>query len=284
MNKKVKNILRYITSIFFAFCLISIILVNVAKSTILDKNYILNKIEKTGYYVKVYSYIKENFKNHIQQSGLDESILENLISQEKVENDTKLIITNVYNNVNEKISTDDIKEKLTNSIEEQTRGMLITTNQKEEINKFIDDICNEYKVGIASFEIEKEFYLVINKIEKIVDILNKISLIGLAVSIIILIYTSIHRPYKFFVFSGISLLASGAFLTFINIYINTKVNVGAITILNDAFSFTFREVLENILNEINSKGIVFFVLGFILILIPTFIHTYIKNKRYLNKQ
>lgn len=283
MNKKVKNVLRYITSIFLAFCLIAIVLVNVTKSTILDKNYVLNKIEKTGYYVKIYSYIKENFKNHIQQSGLDESVLEGLISQEKVESDTKLIITNIYNNVNEKISTDDIKEKLAASIEEQTRGMLITTNQKEEINKFINDICNEYKVGIASFEVEKELYSGFDKIEKFADIFNKIALIGIAASFLVLLYTSTHRPYKFFVFSGISFLASGMLLTFINIFINTKVNVGAITILNDAFSFTFREVLEDVLNQVNGKGILFLILGFALILIPTFIHTYIKNKRYLKQ-
>lgn len=281
MNKKIKNVLRYVTSVFLAFCLIAIVLVNATKSTILDKNYVLTKIEKTGYYVKIYSYIKENFKNHIQQSGLDESILEDLISQEKVENDTKLIITNIYNNVNEKISTDDIKEKLTNSIEEQTRGMIITTDQKEEINKFIEDICNEYKVGIASFEVEKDLYNGFDKIEKIVDIFNKVALIGIAISFVILIYTSTHRPYKFFVFSGISFLASGMLLVFANIYINAKVNVGAITVLNDAVSFTLREVLEDILNQVNGKGIIFLLVGFGLILVPTFIHTYIKNKRYL---
>ena len=280
MNKKVKNVLRYVTSIFLALCLIAIVLVNVAKSTILDMNYILNKVDKTAYNIKIYSYIKENFKNHIQQSGLDESVLENLISLEKVESDTRLIISNIYNNTKEQISTDDIKEKLTQNIEEQTRGMLITTEQKEEINAFIEDICNEYKVGIASFDVEKELYSGVNKAEKLVEIFDKVSIIGIVISLLILVFTSTNRHYKFFVFSGISLLASGMLLIIVNIYINANVNVGAITVLNDAFSFTFREVLEEILNGINSNGIAFSIAGFSLITISTFIHTYLKYKKH----
>ena len=281
MNRKVKNVLRYVTCIFLSFCIIALVIVNVSKSTILDKNYVLNKIEKTGYYVKIYSFVKENFRNHIQQSGLDESILEDLITQEQVINDTNIIITNIYNNINEEVSTTEIREKLIKGIEEQTRGMLVTTNQKEEINKFIDDICNEYLVGIAQFNIEKEFYNTFNKIEKIIEIVNKIALIGIAASIILLIFICKNRPYKFFVFTGISMLASGVFFTFINIYINIKVNVQAITVLNEAFSFTLREVIETILNQISQKGIIFIIIGLLFILIPTSIHTYIKNKKYL---
>lgn len=281
MNKKIKNVLRYITSIILAFCLISLIAVNISKTTILDKNYVLSKIEKTGYYVKIYSFVTENFKNHIQQSGLDESILEDLISQEQVIQDTNKIITNAYNNVHEEVSTAEIKEKLTKRIEEQTRGMLVTTNQKEEINKFIDDICNEYLVGIAHFNIEKGFYNTFNTIQNVIEVLNKVALIGLVVCIVLLIAICKNRPYKFFVFTGVSMLASGIFFTFINIFINIKINVQAITVLNEAFSFTLREVIETILNVISQKGILLLIVGLLFILIPTAIHTYIKNKKYL---
>lgn len=281
MNRKVKNILRYVLSVILTLCIISLVTVNILKSTILDKNYLLHKLETTAYYFKTYEYIKDNFKNHIQQSGLDESILDELISQEKVESDTNKIITNMYNNVHEEISTDDIKEKLTAKIDEQTRGMLITTEQKQEINKFIDDICNEYLLGIAHFDTEKEIYSTFDKINNIVEILNKVGLVGTAVSIILLIIICLNRIYKLFVFSGISLFASGLFFIIVNIFVNVKVNIQTITILNGAFSFTLRDVLETILNSINSKGIMLFISGMILILIPTFIHTYIKNKKYL---
>lgn len=280
MNKKVKNVLRYVMSVILAFFITALVIVNVSKATILDKNYILNKLDKTGYYVKIFDFVKDNFKNHIQQSGLDESILDNLITQEKVEADTKIIITNMYNNVHEEISIEDIREKLNKSIEEQTRGMLITTEQKQDINKFIDDICNEYLLGIAHFNTEKEIYSVFDKAKNIIEILNKVSLVGIAITAVLLMTICMNRPYKFFVFTGISLFASGLFFTIVNIYINIKINVQAITILNDAFSFTLREVIETILNQINQKGILFLCVGFAFILIPTTIHTYIKNKKY----
>lgn len=283
MNKKIRSILRYVMSVILAFSITALVVVNVSKATILDKNYILNKLDKTGYYVKVYAMVKENFKNHIQQSGLDESILDDLITEEKIETDTNKIITNMYNNVHEDISTDDIRQKLSKSIEEQTRGMLITTEQKQEINKFIDDICNEYLLGIAHFNTEKEIFSVFDKAKNIVEVFNKVALIGIAVSAILLMIVCKNRPYKFFIFTGISLFASGLIFTIINIFINIKINVQAITVLNDAFSFTLREVIENILNQINQKGIWFLIIGFVLILIPTAIHTYIKNKKIEQK-
>ena len=276
--KNVKTILRYILAVILTFSIVIFLVVNIAKSTILNKTFVLNKLDQTAYYTKIYAYIKENFKNHIQQSGLEETILDDLITQEQVENDTKKVITNMYNNVHEEISTEELKQRLTSKIDEQIKGTLVTTEQKQEINSFINDICNEYLVGIAHFGSEKSIYNVYDKVDNIVELLNKVSLITTSISTIALIIICKNRFYKFFVFSGISCLSSGLFFTIANIFINSKINIQAITVLNDAFSFTLREVLDTIIKMISEKGIILFITGLLLIAISLFIHNFFKYK------
>ena len=276
---KVKTILRYILTIILTLAIIVLVLVNIATSTLLNKNFVLGKLDETAYYVKIYGQIKENFKNYIQQSGLEEEVLNDIITQEQVEKDTQNIITNLYHDINEEVSTEEIKK---------TKGMLITSEQQKSIDRFIDDICNEYRIGIAHFGFEKSIYSVYEKVNNVVNLANKASLIIIGISLLALIIVSTHRLYKFFAFLGIALFSSGLFFTIVNVYINSKVNIQTITILNDAFSFTLREILQSILDNVQNYGIYLIIPGIVLIIIPNLLHNITKynqkNKTNFDKK
>ena len=278
MSSKVKTVIRYILSVVLALAIIVFLLANLAKTTILDKNYVLGKLDKTSYYVKLYGYIKENVKNYIPQSGFDESIIDGVITEEQVKTDTKKVITNIYNDINEKITAEEIKTKLSENIKKATSNMIITTEQQKSIDDFINHISSEYLTGIAHFDFESSIHSIIKKADKAVDFANKALLIVIAVDVIALLVISLNRFYKFFVFTGISCFSSGLFFLIANIFINSKINVQTITILNDAFSFTLRDILGEVLNTVKTNGLYLLISGIILIIVPNLIHNFFKYK------
>ena len=100
-----KNIIRYILTIILTIAIIAFLLLKLAVSTVLSEQYILAKLDETDYYNKMFEYVKSSFENYIGQSGMDEEILENIVSKEKIEKDTKIILSNIYDGMNEEINT-----------------------------------------------------------------------------------------------------------------------------------------------------------------------------------
>ena len=117
--KKIKVIARFIMELILTISIISFIILQLVSKTLLNESYILSSMEKGDYYNKTYEAIESNFENYIQQSGLDEKILENLVTKEQVKEDTKKIILNIYNGINEKLSTEKLKQKILDLLDEE---------------------------------------------------------------------------------------------------------------------------------------------------------------------
>lgn len=282
--KKLKTIVRYIISIILTIVLTAWIIINIASSTILDEQYVLDKFEETDYYSKIYTMAESNFENYIHQSGLDEEVLQGLITEEQVENDTKKIISNIYNGTNETIDTNQLRTNLTNKIEQSLTNRAITAAQRRSINEFVDKIVEEYTSTISHYSYEKQINNAYNKIVKIIDVAQKAILISAGVSIIILILLSIRRIYKFLVHIGIALTSSGLILIIVNSFINAKVKIQNIILLNDAISLIIREVLQEIFDMIKNYGIIVLVAGLLMIIIPNVIHYIIRCKNEKNTE
>lgn len=282
--KKLKTIVRYIISIILTIVLTAWIIINVASSTILDEQYVLNKFEETDYYSKIYTMAESNFENYIHQSGLDEEVLQGLITEEQVENDTKKIISNIYNGTNETIDTEQLRTDLTNKIEQSLTNRAITAAQRRSINEFVDKIVEEYTSTISHYSYEEQINNAYTKIVKIIDVAQKAILICAGVSIILLILLSIKRFYKFLVHIGIALTSSGLILIIVNSFINAKVKIQNIILLNDAISLIIREVLQEILDMIKNYGILMLVVGLLMIIIPNVIHYIIRYKNEKNTE
>ena len=282
--KKLKTIVRYIISIILTIVLTAWIIINIASSTILDEQYVLDKFEETDYYSKIYTMAESNFENYIHQSGLDEEVLQGLITEEQVENDTKKIISNIYNGTNETIDTEQLRTDLTNKIEQSLTNRAITAAQRRSINEFVDKIVEEYTSTISHYSYEEQINNAYTKIVKIIDVAQKAILICAGVSIILLILLSIKRFYKFLVHIGIALTSSGLILIIVNSFINAKVKIQNIILLNDAISLIIREVLQEILDMIKNYGILMLVVGLLMIIIPNVIHYIIRYKNEKNTE
>lgn len=278
--KVIGNIIKFILTIILTMCIIVCIGVNVTSSTILSKDFVLQKLDETNYYANIYTAVESDFENYIYQSGLDEEVLQNIVTPEKIENDTKIIINNIYDGTDEQIDITEIEDNLKNNIEQSLNESLSAT-QERMINEFIDRITQQYQNTITSTNYEDTIHNILTKGTTIVELANIASIIGIVVSAILILILSFRKILSGFMFISASAIATGGFYILANIVINTKVKIQNITILNDAVSITLREVLTSILNTLTSTGIILTIIGVILLIIFAVISSY-NQKRIEN--
>lgn len=273
-----KNIIRYVLTFILTMALITFLLVNLFSTTILNEQYILSKLQEVDYYNKMYDYVQSCFEKYIGQSGLDEEILNNVVSKEKIKKDTQIIISNIYDGTKEEIDTQEIKENLKQNINNSLNNQKLTSSQQTAIDTFIEEIVKEYSNAMTHTSYENKINQQYVKFMKYLEIAKKAILVILGVSIIILVLVSLKRIYRAISMVGISLLSTGVLFELVNWYINTKIKIQTITIFNDTISETVRNILQEILGKIQGQGIILLVLGIVLIIIPVMIHYFSKYK------
>ena len=270
--RKVKKVATYIIAFILSIAIILSVLIYLLSSTILNKDYILEKLDETDYYEQIYELVESNFENYIQQSGLDEDIIENLITKEKIKEDTEQILINLYDGLNEEISTEEIAEQLNVNIEESLKDRDLTSDEEEAIETFIQTICDEYENTILHTNYEEQ----INDLYQNVTNYKKYAVRALSVTIgifiVILIIMNNRAIYRSVKAVAISLLSDGVLLILINIYINSNLKIENIKVFNDAFSEVIVNILEEILNNMLVFGVLSVVFGIIFIIISNLIH------------
>lgn len=281
--KVIGNIIKFILAIILAICIIVCIGVNVASSTILSKDFVLQKLNETNYYANIYTAVESDFENYIYQSGLDEEVLENIVTPEKIENDTKVIINNIYDGTDEQIDITEIENNLRTNIEQSLNGNLSAT-QKKMVDEFINKITEQYQDTMTSTSYEDNIHNLLTKGMTIINLVNVASIIGIVVSAIIILVISFRRVWSGFMFIVSSTIASGVFYIFANILINAKVRIENITILNDAISITLREILTSILNQLTTTGIIITIVGVIILIVFAMMDSYQKRKKEIEDE
>ena len=273
-----KQILRYAIAIILTISIIILIFTFLASSTIGNESYVRNKLEETSYYFNIYEEVKSNFENYIYQSGLDETALENIVTEEKVRDDTNLVISNIYNGLDEKVDSSSIKENLNTNINKLLGNTKLNVTQRQAIDTLIDKLCDEYTTTILHFGSENEINVVYQKIMQYIDLAKKAMLISVAVCVVLLIALTIRRIYRVFNLVAVSFISSGLFLIIVDYFINSKIKIQAITILNDAISVTIRNILTEIFSYIQRYGIILIGVGLVTMIIATLIHYFRRYK------
>ena len=125
--KALINVIRFILILLLTILIISLVFINITKSTIMSKDYILGKLDETDYYINIKGEIESNFQNYIGQSGLDEEVLNDIVTDEKIKNDTEIIFNNIYDGTSEEVTTTEIEEKLRTNIDNSLEEDLTAT-------------------------------------------------------------------------------------------------------------------------------------------------------------
>ena len=236
------------------------------------------KLQSQNYYEKIYKETESNFENYIHQSGLDEDVLKDIVTKEKVEKDTRIILNNIYNGMDEKIDTKEIKEKLNKNINNSLKGKISDSEQKS-IDTFVDTICKEYETTISHTNYEKKINEVINKVNKYIDLVKKVMMITIGISVIILILLTIKRIYRIISRIGVAFVIDGLILILGENYINSNIKIETIMLLNNGISDVLQSIINEILANILKTGSILLGLGIALIIVYGIIKSLRKAKR-----
>jgi hypothetical protein len=272
------QIIKIMLAIVLTLSISLLILTNTITSTILSENYILGQLEKVDYYTKIQEEIKSSFENYVAQSGFDEKVVENIVSEEKVKEDTQIIISNIYEGTEKDIDTTQIEEKLRTNIDESLNNQELSATQQKAVDQYIELICDQYEETMTHTKYESEVNSAINKIDKYINMTKKVAMIVSAILVIIILIMSYKRIFRGIAYIGISLTSTGIFYIIINLFINSKINVQNIVILNNAISETVRTTITDILNVIMKNGVVVLGCGIIIILLSNIMNNLILNK------
>lgn len=277
-----KKIIEILIVIILSIMIIASVCVNIASSTILEQDYLISKLDETDYYSRVYEYVESNFKNYIYQSGFDEEILEDIVTKEKIKQDTKIIVKNIYEGTDIKLNTDEIKENLNKNIEQYMITNKLHVKNKSSLESFVNMICEEYEDTLIHTKYENQINNVYQKIIKYRNLADKAILIVIVICTIMLIVLNIKQIYMFLLPVGQSLFVCGTFFTITKFYVEKNIDIPNITLLNEAFSNVIEKVLFDLLGRIMNYGIIFIIIGLLLIIISNVFKS-IKNNSLYNK-
>lgn len=267
--KIIKTILNIILSFSLILIIIATILVNNLDNKILNKNYMLSKLDEVQVYLQISREVKSGFENYIYQSGLPEDTIENLATEEMIKKDVNSIIDYIYDGTDIKISSEKVQEELDNKINKYVESQDIKLNNqgKSNIKKFETLIVNEYDKNVnVSDLMYKKVHDGIQKIDNINSKIGKLPIIAITVVIILLIIINIKDLLVAINYIGISLLSSGILLTLVVNLIFKNVDIDNLLILANSISSVISSIIKDILYGIQDNANLFMVAGIVAIL------------------
>lgn len=246
------NLLKFIFIMILTVAIIGLGLVTIAFSTVLNKDYLVQKLEETDFYSGTYKLVESNFENYIYQSGLEEDVLKEICSQDKVKKDINIMLNNIYNGANQSIETTEISEKLNANIDK----LGIKNKQNESaISEFVNHICQEYTDTLVHSKYETEINKMYNKINTMLNKVYNTLLIVFVVDLILIIIINRKKILKDIQALGIALMSASIFQIVACQIITSNVDVKNIKIFNDVFSNSLVTIIQDVLNKINSLAL-----------------------------
>lgn len=259
-----KKILNFIFVLVIALSFTFIGVKSVVFKTIFNKEYVLEQMENNNFYSEAYKLVESGFENYIGQSGLDEEVIKNICTEDKIKNDINIILSNIYEGTNEKIDTSEISNNLNSNIDKEN---VRTSSNSKAIDEFVEHICQSYKDTIISTSYENTINEKYSKITQKITKVQNILIIAIIISIIGVIALNVKDILKLLFWTESAVLSSAVMQLAITTVIKSKVNIDGIKIFNDAFSNIVVTIIKDILSKINIIAGKFIIVYFILVVI-----------------
>lgn len=261
--KLIKQILSFIFIIILSISILCSFLVFIFLNTILNKDYILNKMEECNYYEQTYLDMNEILEQYIGPSGLDEEVLKDIYTENKIKDDINTTVNTIFTGEEKAIETEVIREKLNKNI---YKNYNIKDNEKEAITDFENTIINEYTKQITHHDY---LYILENYIPTANKIIAKLKIImpfTICIIIVILIILNIKKKNKIMPGILIGFLSASFTIIIICIIINANVKFESILILNETFSNLVRNIINELLKIFQNVGIITAILSTIFLI------------------
>ena len=275
-----KKIISYILSFILAVLIIITCIITMVKSTIMNKQYVISKLEEAKYYERMDAEIIEQFKNYTIQSGLTDDVLEDLFTIEKFTNDINNVIDSIYEGKKIEIDTSEIIENLKKNIEaEVEKEGKVVDFEEEAMQEYLKAIENAYESQISySTNVVNEIGSTFSKILNLADKAQIAIYIATTIVFLIIVIINIKQIIGL-KYISIATMASGLFILVSKLIIESKTDLKNIMLINQATTKVIQLVLEDILSKVIVVGIGLFVFGIICSLAYNAI-----NKKFLTEK
>lgn len=278
--KIVKYILNILISFLIIFAVIAVYATNILNNKILNKNYILSKVEETEFYLQVSREVENGFENYIYQSGLPEDTIKGIFSEDMIKKDITGIIDYVYEGKESNLSSEEVKNNLDNKIQEYIKSQNLNLNEqgKNNIEKFESLIVNEYNKNVkVSDTVYNTANSIIEKLNNISSKIGNIPLIILIAFIVILILINIKDLFIAMNFLGISSLSIGViFKLGVNLILK-NIELDNLVLISTSLSNLIINILKENIYMISDNSNIFIVCGIVMICVSA-IATNINNQ------
>ncbi len=286
--KIIKTILNIILS-FLLIILIAIFLAtNILENKILNREYIITKLEENEFYSQVSREIENGFENYIYQSGLPEDTIKDLFTDEMIKNDINSIVNKLYDNTDINLSSEKVSENLNKKIDDylNLEGIKINNQGKENIKKFENLIINEYtkNINVSNTLYEKghEGIEILNKIDSKI---GNIPIFAIIVVLILLVIVNIKNLLGAINYFGISLLSLGILIKLgVNLIFN-NIKLDNLVILTQSLSSILTNIIKDILYGLSDNANIFIVAGITAIIVTAILQNInIKNDKKIEEK
>lgn len=263
----IKKIISYLLTFVLIVLLVVSVAITIVSKTILSEKYILGVLDKNNYYTEMYHEILESFKDNTIQSGLDETILDGVMTEEQVKKDIQSLIHYLYTGTKMSIDTEGVKTRLQEKINQviQENNKKVNSSEQQEIDIYVNTIANIYSDGIAYAE--KYIPTIQSVLSKIQNTLTRVQMIPyVAIIVVAILLLAINKKESLKYFS-IASISTGILFIILKIIESSTMRIQNILILNKAFSNVLINAIQNIMFIFLFVGIIFSIIGIILSLI-----------------
>ena len=264
MSRKTKKIICYILGFIFTILLVLLVILGILKSTALSEYSVKKTLDKSNYYALISDKIKDNMKDYMMSSGLDEEILNDLFTEEDVRSDVNKYLDKLYQDSKVEFDGTKLKEKLINNINESLKKNNLQVSDQKAIDSFVEEMVKIYQKETNLYNLIDNFT---DSIQKVNNLLGIVAIIMLVICIIIFITIVLMKVRCF----GSITLGVGILLFYVRFAIYEKVDFENILILSKEFSDILTMILIKIANYLNAFAIGFLVLGLVITLVETYI-------------
>ncbi len=271
--------ISYIFTFVLVLLIIAAILLGIVTKTVFNKDYIISKLDETNYYERVHNTFVTEVEDYLEQSGLEEIEIGNILTEEQVKKDVQNFFTQLYNGKTVTINKEDVKQQLETNLNKELKEKKITLTSIEQraIDRVLDTITDAYATEV-SYDTYSQYLEYLPKIMSIINkylpIINTIIYV-LPVALIILILLFNIKQFRIGLkYIGISILSSGILMIGIKLFTSIKMNLNNLYILSRATSDYIISIISDILNKITTVGIIGIIVGILAIIIGA---TYIEK-------
>lgn len=256
MNKKLRLILGYVILFIESIFLLLISFLMVFKFTVFDKSYVKGKFDNK-YYEKMYKEIKTEMTYYTNQSGFEDSVIDDIFTLIDVKNASNKFISSLYNGEKYELNTSKIEDKLNNNINKYIKAQNFQVINQDDLNKFTKQITSVYVD-----EIKLMGYLdgVCKYIPKIINLCDYLLLFLIVLLIILLIINKFifkRRDYSV-------ILYTSAFITiFILISIKGSIDIKNLLVYSKTISTTIISIIKQVFNLLLVISLSYILIGFI---------------------